>query len=1555
MNCSDIAWKILLSNQAHAVRSGIIRENPRKLTLIQAECLLQWVIQQADLSNRLVSGTLYRYISALRHFALDDQAFAEVIDAHGLSLPHKKYREQALLLRDQFDEVQRRLNYFAEERILELAFELLSQEQSSARLIYPKNVELKLETGKRRSELETKFINLLSKQSEVSQTELVHDSKLENTLIHTPLAQKLLSCLDAWPTAAKDKLSSAQFLSWYSAQRVKLADYRQALAKFDPKISSQLLSERVLTQRAITRSIVEANLAYRLLIDPDAPGVELKPQDSILGFQEWSKILRRVLTQSSYATLRTNEFYQNVVSVSLSEKAPGETEDLAARALRAIQSRSSNQLTAYDAKFEEEYQTATALSTYSVSDLEILSDCPQRYFFRTVLKLENLDQAPEDRIPAESGTLVHESLKQFYALKIPVTRENFQTACNHLKQIALEQFEKSKERQPRAALKVLPTIDWDSSAFYLAEKEYILRGLDQALDAKVKLRGPLRRALELQLNYFSSYPIAVEAQSYANKSDPFFYLERVQVRGIVDRIDQEQNRFHVWDYKTGSVPSRADVKKNRSLQPAIYSAIVEKRFGQVARVGFIPLGGRNNELEEPTEVTDLIDQAKTQDLIHRLDQRVRQGDFSQVLETTACSYCEFSRICFRDQRLLEKKLLAQQAQAKNTTQSTQLVVKIKQEPSTEVSSSSFSLSPLQLLAADPLKSVAVRAGAGSGKTQVLVTRYLRQILIGASVKSILVITFTEKAAEELKRRIYHALERMQSSRAFLGNEISEEALKSVELARVDFSQARISTIHGFARALILRSGLERYQHTRIIAPLEREELLSEIFRSVLVNSKSDQLLKLYRHDIARQRLADLIKQAISERFHGKVKAQYQREALEQDIRLLLQELAEVNFEKLISQLKFWNEVQRRWFSDAQASLETPQQEIYAGILERTEKLEQQLTSPAELSQHRENIAELSNYLNLYRRRALKKPKNYLKILADLLEQILPEISSLEAELAFIELTEDFEKVASAVAYNYQQSKLQRGAVDFFDLLLGAEEILSNYRGGGGNQSSHAGFKYLDQIRHLMLDEFQDTDARQWQIVKHLLTDEGRTLFVVGDEKQSIYRFRGAEVNLFREAVQAVEARNGRVISLTENYRSEPQILDFVNHVFATEMADLNFEPLTAKLPSSGNSSVEVFFVSGKADSDKDAAEAQLIAREIKSREIQNGGTKNWIAPQQEIAILARTRLQLEKLALALGAAGIPYTVKNNQAFFELQEVNEVELFLKFIAARIDGKLDAISLVGLLRSSLLGYSDQQIYKLSLQHDSWEKCALSLPQIATWCQLAQIIPAIDLLESIFLSPHFGGGLQALGYAERIANVQLLIATMRELDPLLQSYEKLARWIAYERSSGGHALANDSLAKNKSVENRDRNQAPLPVVLSTIHAAKGLEFDTVILPFLSSKLRERSDAILGNLGSNEILCLPPRKNQSVVYQTLKKSEKISDHQEELRIYYVACTRAKKRLLLSVRDDVLKQLENESSKYTFGATLLSKGQLDDEESPHCFIYNQSQIPVKVLDLSTL
>ncbi|MFL5982950.1 MAG: UvrD-helicase domain-containing protein [Gaiellaceae bacterium] len=741
------------------------------------------------------------------------------------------------------------------------------------------------------------------------------------------------------------------------------------------------------------------------------------------------------------------------------------------------------------------------------------------------------------------------------------------------------------------------------------------------------------------------------------------------------------------------------------------------------------------------------------------------------------------------------------------------------------------LNPEQQAAVDARGLVFVSAGAGTGKTRVLVERFARAVCDeGVDVESILVITYTEKAAGELRSRIRAGL---------------------VERGRPDLARALdgawISTIHGFCHRLLrshpFAAGVD--PRFRVLDESQGRVLRGEAFESALTafcagdDPAHLRLLAVYGADGLRRMLTGV---------YETLRSAGRELVLELGDRRSLQECVDE-------------------FRDAARSLG---EEL---ALDNDPRPEQLL-----------DLGDL--------RRRGERAASYEEARKSVEQAALDELAAADREL--------LQDLLTAFAAAYQEVKDRESALDFEDLQLRARDLLRD----------DAAIREREQLRFrsIMVDEFQDTNRLQCELID-LISGTGSERFFVGDEFQSIYGFRHADVQVFRERRAAAD---GGVLPLTMNYRSRAEVLAVVNHLFGGDFGD-EFQSLAA----SGEFPDPVFgppvelLVTDKPSYAETGvhwrrAEARAIARRV--RELIDAGD----ASPGEIVLLFAAGTDAEWYEQELRALGVATYRGTGRGYFGQQQVVDLLSYLRLLRNRYDDE----ALVSVLASPFVGVSNDALVLL-------RRAAPKRPLfVALERELPETLPERDKqLVRAFRQRYerltaASSRLSLERLCERVLaehDYDLAIlaqwdgrrryANLRKLARLARSYEELrgpdvegfVRFVRDQEAVGAREL--------EAVAEEEGGDA---VRLLTIHAAKGLEFKVVVVADAGrDKAPPASDEILalsdGRFGFRVADPVTSERRGVYAYEEVKETRKAEERAERLRLYYVAMTRAIDRLIVS------------------------------------------------------
>ncbi|NLY75505.1 MAG: UvrD-helicase domain-containing protein, partial [Firmicutes bacterium] len=721
----------------------------------------------------------------------------------------------------------------------------------------------------------------------------------------------------------------------------------------------------------------------------------------------------------------------------------------------------------------------------------------------------------------------------------------------------------------------------------------------------------------------------------------------------------------------------------------------------------------------------------------------------------------------------------------------------------------------------------VTAGAGTGKTSVLTRKYLQLLEERrAGVNDIVAITFTNKAAAEMRDRSQQAV------REYLRTSQHPEVTEYWQNQLLKLESARISTFHSFclglAREFPLEAGIPPV--TGILNEGEEAIYLNQAITTVLTR-------EFNRDGSDRQLLLRLLLDYGWERLANDLAGLYRttRESgigLSQAIEMTVDRLNRsggYSSDDLCGELEDFIE-----FGLSQKL--TPRgTEVLNSFREKWPFYRELLKSEHSLETQVRVLTEI--------RKAL--PGNLPNVLKERLALIHEMLAGICRRLLDQECRERLPvlgRILEEIDHEYSGIKLEGGLVDFTDQQLLARNLLVNY--------PELAARIRQGIKYVLVDEFQDTNGLQMEIIGQLVGAgyQGGRLMAVGDIKQSIYRFRGAEAELITDLGALIRARGGQVIALSENYRSDRVIIDFINRISQRIFEDETFDYQPLQATKSGPGAGVEFLLTGSDDRVK---EAQMIAARIAQlvRESQSGPNP---VNYGDIVLLFRAGTSVLLYQQALQNLGIPYYNSCGGDFYHRQEIVDQINLLRLMEQRYD----PLALLALLTSPYVGLSEAGLFWLSRKGDlvkEFYECAefpaeISLPERERLRNFRELldyllqnrellpIPAIirialercDYREMLWASPNG---------SQRVANLEKLLAKADEFTT--KGFHDLNRFLAYIAELEGMGILESEAPTEAELGNVVR--------LMTIHRAKGLEFPIVIIPELDRQFNIRQPGSL------------------------------------------------------------------------------------------------------------
>ena len=856
------------------------------------------------------------------------------------------------------------------------------------------------------------------------------------------------------------------------------------------------------------------------------------------------------------------------------------------------------------------------------------------------------------------------------------------------------------------------------------------------------------------------------------------------------------------------------------------------------------------------------------------------------------------------------------------------------------------------------RSVSLAAGAGCGKTFVLTERYLsyldpRLLEPSAQLSELVAITFTDAAAREMRDRVRRRChERLQQA-----EDSSERAAWKQLIATLD--GAKISTIHSYCATLLRQFAAESGLDPRFelldppTADLLRLQCLDDHLRQLLV-SGDERLIQLATHFGLRN-----LRDFTAELLGGQVDELAERwsKASAADLVAHWRENYDTQIAPAaLASISTSDPVQRLRTLCAEASVSTAKFKDRAAQISALLETFNSANPPHAAVEQLRSLAKVQGVCtkkDWEEEADFQDYKQTCKAVRELADQSVLSAPLLDAPMqAAASLGLDLLRMVAQVTDRYQAEKERRNVLEFDDLLSRTHALLTDSR------FAQLSKNLARSTQLLMVDEFQDTDPLQVAIVKALRGEQWaeQGLFVVGDFKQSIYRFRGAEPRVSSELRETLPEPSR--LCLTTNFRSQPAVLDFVNGLFHNAFTE-TYQPLSAHRPQqTPTPSVEFLWTSPDEEASKHEAdrrlgraararmrEAQFIARrlaqlldeglEIVVDDDATGGTAARPLRLGDIAILLRSLSDVALYEEALREYGLDYYLAGGHAFYAQQEIYDVLHLLRTLASPIDD----LSLAGVLRSPMFALTDETLFWLVEQGGTLNGGLFSdaLPEELSPTERAKAIRAATTLEELrqqkdrlLVADLLQKAIADTGYdatllteflgGRKLANVQKLVEQARTLD---RSRPGDLNGFVTQLSEFVVRTPKEPLAATRAEGDVIR--------IMTVHYAKGLEFPLVVVPDLDRPNYPGSrqpvfDAQLGPL-------VPAvEKGDLVGWDLHRFLEQEQQREERKRLLYVACTRAADYLLLSSSVANLQKPKSDWMKLLGQQFNLTNGQLLSE-----------------------
>ena len=807
------------------------------------------------------------------------------------------------------------------------------------------------------------------------------------------------------------------------------------------------------------------------------------------------------------------------------------------------------------------------------------------------------------------------------------------------------------------------------------------------------------------------------------------------------------------------------------------------------------------------------------------------------------------------------------------------------------------------------KHISLTANAGSGKTTVLSKRFV-EILVNEkiSLNNIVAITFTEKAASELYSKIAKELDsRIESAEG--------RNIYKLEILRRNLVSAKISTIHSFCIDILKdyapEAGIDANfspidaRTSEELLELSIEEAINKKIRDEETAADLKYLLRIFGTK------STLIKK-VKELFHKRKTTQKIIDTIYNNDEHQIEEFFEIKFRNDFTLL--FQDMIRDLIGDIEKINSLPDSNKINETQVHINMLLNEVKSKNDLLQQYQLLGEIKEAM-LTNKGTIKK-RGYLSgKLYDENYEVIYKIENTFEELKQITIDENYKLLNKELAKfgltlidfykevftGYTNKKTQKAYLDFEDILLYTQKLLNN---------AEVQNALSEKYKYIMVDEYQDTNEIQYNIFMPILKNlQTGNLFVVGDEKQSIYMFREAEVEIFRKTKKEIELVESEqsILELPHSFRLAPNIALFTNVLFNKLFENANpvfneveYRNLVCAYTKEKKGEVE-FLITDENETE----ESTIVANRIV--EIVNDNQNNFSFG--DFAILCRKRKDFTILEAEFSKRKIPFSIVGGKGFYQQQLIYDIYNYLSFLV----NPGNDLALANILRAPYYSLSDVQLMEIALCEGKtyflkFKNYLKENPSLQKYLELLETHIEIsgkteinNLIRTIKVET---------GYWAYIANKQDAEQEIANLNKIIQRSISLT-------AQGFHSLYDFILYLKDAIENTDdEGQAEInnntdSVKIMTIHQSKGLEFPVVVLYHTNQKGKDDSLSAKEVKIDKEygILAKLPLKNnfaedyvQAPVIGLYNYKAAKKNIAELKRLLYVAITRAEKHLIISL-----------------------------------------------------
>lgn len=811
----------------------------------------------------------------------------------------------------------------------------------------------------------------------------------------------------------------------------------------------------------------------------------------------------------------------------------------------------------------------------------------------------------------------------------------------------------------------------------------------------------------------------------------------------------------------------------------------------------------------------------------------------------------------------------------------------------------------------PLKGTnLIEASAGTGKTWTISWLYLRLVAVqGLKVEQILVVTYTDAATAELRDRIRR---RLADALAYLQGRTHEEVYPSLlqEVERIDairrlytalvsFDEASVFTIHGFCKRVLTDNAFEARVRFESELVANEDNLLIELADNFwyqhFLKPDALKLMLLKRHKLTPDSLLADVRN-----FIGKP---YLYVSIPDINPQEFNQLHATFFKEVKSCTSFWVKERKAIYQVLSTAL---LQKVLNGKVYSVEKLHEWLkvldqlfaeqVIPSSLDSALEKLSTNCLASNVNKNKAVPV-HGFFERVDKLLTYYQPMQTLLSIGLEWLRL-----ELLNYLRRHLPLRKQQLGILTFDDLLLHLREALDDH--------PHFAQRLADKYKAALIDEFQDTDPVQYAIFNLIYQNQPELkLFFVGDPKQAIYGFRGADIYTYLKAAKAAEYR----YTLGHNFRSHKNFLQALNHLFQQSadpfLSEIAYEAvqagraqddlrLTSALPALRIwdwDQLEEGFTATHVQDQIAEAVADDIARLLNAAKAGQAFIGQRAVESRDIAVLVRENRQGERVKQALLVRGIASVQKSRDSIFHTREATELRAFLRAVAE----PGNEYALKQALVTELVGYHAAQLYALEQQPELLES---ELEAFHAWHITWQTQGFMPMFRQWMVQRRRYAHLLALADGERRLTNLLHLAELIHTESTLKCHgmHTVIRWLQQKA---------DSDIENEAYQLRLESDENL-VQIVTIHKSKGLEYGIVYCPYVWKEKEPRRPpswfSWYDNLTGTSCL-----QASALAQESEKNSARAAEKAESLRLLYVALTRAKYHCTIALASGNISQFD--------------------------------------------